>query len=137
MNVNQGNRKAAVLVFVVFVLGIALGAVGTYLVTSRVLAARPLASQASLARNPAGTLAIFTRGLDLTPDQQKQLQAIFNETRANYAALHQKLDPEYEQVRQQSRDKIRQILTPEQRPKLEELLHQIDQERARRQAEGR
>lgn len=136
MNVNQGNRKAAVLVFVVFVLGIALGAVGTYLVTSRVLAARPLANQASLARNPAGTLAMFTRGLDLTPDQQKQLQAIFNETRANYAALHQKLDPEYEQVRRQSRDKIRQILTPEQRPKLEELLHQIDQERARRQAEG-
>jgi len=133
----KGSRKAALLVSVVFVLGIALGALGTYLVTSRVLAARPQASQASLAHNPAGTLAMFTRGLDLTPDQQKQLEAIFNDTRARYAALHQKLDPEYEQVRQQGRDKIRQILTPEQRPKLEDLLHRIDEERARRQSGGR
>ncbi len=133
MEPTKGSRKAALLVFLVFVLGIALGGVGT-LVTSRVLADRP---RASLAHNPAGTLAMFTKGLDLTPDQQKQLEAIFNDTRARYAALHQKLDPEYEQVRQQGRDKIRQILTPEQRPKLEELLHQIDAERARRQAEGR
>ncbi len=136
MDASQGSRKAAFLVFVVFVLGIALGGVGTYVVTSRVLAARP-AAHASLAHNPAGTLAMFTKGLGLTPDQQKQLEDIFNDTRARYAALHQKLDPEYEQVRQQGRDKIRQILTPEQRPKLEELLHQIDEERARRQAEGR
>ena len=133
MDTSKGSRKPTLLVFAVFVLGIALGALGTYQVTSRVLAARP---QASLAHNPAGTLAMFTKGLDLTPDQQKQLEAIFTDTRSRYAALHQRLDPEYEQVRQQGRDKIRQILTPEQRPKLEELLHRIDEERARRQAES-
>ena len=133
MDTSKGSRKAAVLVFAVFALGIALGALGTYQVTSRVLAARP---QASLAHNPAGTLAMFTKGLDLTPDQQKQLEAIFTDTRSRYAALHQRLDPEYEQVRQQGRDKIRQILTPEQRPKLEELLHRIDEERARQRAES-
>jgi len=132
MDGSQGSRKAALLVFVVFVLGIALGAVGT-LVTSRVLADRP---RASLLHNPAGTLAMFTRGLDLTPDQQKQLEAIFNDMRGQYSALHQKLDPEYEQVRQQGRDRIRGILTPEQRPKLEELFRQIDQDRRRRGAEG-
>lgn len=133
MDTSKGNRKAALLVFAVFALGIGLGALGTYLVTSRVLAARP---QVGLVHNPAGTLAMFTKGLDLTPDQQKQLELIFNDTRARYAALHLKLDPEYEQVRQQGRDKIRQILTAEQRPKLEELLHRIDEERARRQAES-
>ena len=132
MDTSKGSRKAALLVFLVFVLGIALGAVGT-MVTSRVVAARP---QASLLHNPAGTLAMFTGGLDLTPDQQKQLEAIFNDTRSRYAALHQKLDPEYGQVREQGRDKIRQILTPEQRPKLEELLHRIDEERARQRAES-
>jgi Spy/CpxP family protein refolding chaperone len=132
MDTSKGSRKAALLVFVVFVLGIGLGTVGT-MVTSRVLAAR---LQPSLLHNPAGTLAMFTRGLDLTPDQEKQLEAIFSDTRSRYAALHQKLDPEYEQVRQQGRDKIRQILTAEQRPKLEDLLHRIDEERARRQAES-
>jgi Spy/CpxP family protein refolding chaperone len=130
MDVNQGNRKAVLLVFVLFLLGIALGSVGTYVVTTRVMAARP---QASLARNPGHVMAMFTRDLNLNPDQQTQIQAILNDTRAHYAQLHEKLDPEYEQVRQQGRQRIRQVLTPEQQPKFEELLRQIDEDRLRRQ----
>jgi Spy/CpxP family protein refolding chaperone len=131
MDVNQGNRKAVLLVFVLFVLGIAVGSVGTYMVTTRVLAARP---QATMARNPAHTMAMFTRDLNLSPDQQNQIQAILNDTRGRYAELHEKLDPEYEQVRQQGRERIRQVLTPEQRPKFEDLLRQIDEDRRKRQA---
>jgi Spy/CpxP family protein refolding chaperone len=130
MDANQGSRKALLLVFVLFVLGIALGSVGTYVVTTRVLAARP---QATLVRN-ADHMAMFTRDLNLTPDQQNQIQAILNDTRAHYAALHQKLDPEYEEVRHQGRVRIRQVLTPEQLPKFEELLRQMDEERRERQA---
>ena len=133
MDANQGNRKAILLVFVLFVLGVALGSVGTYLVTTRVQAARP---RASLAHNYAGTVAMFTHDLSLSPDQEKQLEAIFNDMRDHYQTLHQKLDPEYEQVRQQGRDRIRQILTPEQRPKFEDMLRQIDEDRRRRAAEG-
>ena len=133
MNANQSNRKAVLLVFVLFVLGIALGSVGTYVVTTQVQAARP---HASLVHNYAGTVAMFTHGLGLSPDQQNQLEAIFNDMRAHYAALHEKLDPEYEQVRQQGRERIRQTLTPEQRPKFEDLLRQIDEDRRRRAAEG-
>ncbi len=39
MDASQGSRKAVLLVVLVFVLGIALGSVGTYVVTTRVLAA--------------------------------------------------------------------------------------------------
>ncbi len=133
MNANQGNRKAVLLVSILFVLGIALGSMGTYLVTTQVQAARP---HASLSHNYAGTVAMYTRGLSLSPDQEKQLEAIFNDVRGHYEALHKKLDPEYEQVRQQGRERIRQILTPEQRPKFEDLLRQIDEDRRRRAAEG-
>jgi Spy/CpxP family protein refolding chaperone len=129
METNQGNRKAVLLVLVLFILGIALGSVGTYVVTTRVLAARP---QGALARNP-GHMAMFTRDLNLNPDQQTQIQAIMNDTRARYAELHQKLDPEYEQVRHEGRERIRQVLTPEQRPKFEDLLRQIDEDRRQRQ----
>jgi Spy/CpxP family protein refolding chaperone len=131
MDANKSNRKAVLLVIVLFVLGIALGSVGTYVVTTRVQAARPYAS---LSHNYAGTVAMFTHGLSLSPDQQTQLEAIFNDMRAHYQALHEKLDPEYEQVRQQGRERIRQTLTPEQRPKFEDLLRQIDEDRRRRQA---
>jgi Spy/CpxP family protein refolding chaperone len=133
MNANQSNRKAVLLVTVLFALGIALGSVGTYLVTMQVQAARP---HASLRQNYAGTVAMFTHGLGLSPDQEKQLEAIFSDMRGHYEALHEKLDPEYEQVRQQGRERVRQILTPEQRPKFEDLLRQIDEDRRRRTAEG-
>ena len=89
-----------------------------------------------LARNPARTMAKFTRNLDLNSDQQNQIQTILNDMRARYAALHQKLDPEYEKVRQEGRERIRQLLTPEQRPKFEELLRQMDEDRLKRQAAG-
>jgi Spy/CpxP family protein refolding chaperone len=131
MDANQGNRKAVLLVFVLFVLGIALGSMGTYLVTTRVLAARP---QGAIAHTPSDHMAMFTRDLNLTPDQQSAIQAILTDTRAHYASLHEKLDPEYEQVRQQGRERIRAALTPEQRPKFEELLRQMDEERRQRQA---
>jgi Spy/CpxP family protein refolding chaperone len=81
-------------------------------------------------------MAMFTRDLNLTPNQQTQIQAIMNDTRAHYAALHEKLDPEYEQVRHQGRERIRQILTPEQVPKFEELLRQMDERRRQAAAEG-
>jgi Spy/CpxP family protein refolding chaperone len=129
MDANQGSRKAYVVVFVLFILGIALGSVGTYLVTTRVQAARP----AGIAPGVPSHMALFTRDLNLTPDQQMQIQAILSDTRAHYAELHSKLDPEYEQVRQQGRDHIRQVLTPEQGPKFEELMRQMDEERRKRQ----
>jgi len=131
MDASNGNRKAMLLVFLVFVLGIALGSVGMYVVTTRVLAARPQSS-VSL---PSNHMAMFTRDLNLTPDQQTQIQAILNDTRAHYATLHDKFDPEYERARHEGRQRIREVLTPEQRPKFEDLLRQIDQERARRNAE--
>jgi Spy/CpxP family protein refolding chaperone len=131
MDASQSNRKAVLLVFLVFVLGIALGAVGTYVVTTRVLAAH-----APAARGPANTMAVFTKDLNLTPDQQKQIQAILSDTRARYAEIHKRDDPEYDKTRQEGRDRIRQVLTPEQGPKFEELLLKMDAERMRRNSEG-
>jgi Spy/CpxP family protein refolding chaperone len=132
METNQGSRRAFLLVLLVFALGIGLGSVGTYAVTTRVLAARP--QQAT--HLPANHMAMFTRDLNLDPDQQKQIQAILTETRARYAEIHNQADPEYERARQAGRDKIRQVLTPEQRPKFEDLLRRMDEERRNRQSEA-
>ena len=131
MDASSGNRKAVLLVLAVFVLGIALGGVGIYLVTARVQAARAQAT----AHTPANTMAMFTRDLNLTPEQQTQIQAIISDTRAHYAELHDKFDPEYERVRHEGRERIRAVLTAEQRPKFEDLLRQMDEDRRRRQAE--
>jgi hypothetical protein len=133
MDGSQGNRKAVLLVLVVFVLGIALGAVGTYVVTSRVLAARP---QTAVVHTTANTVATLTKDLNLNPDQQKQILGVLNDTRSRYDAIHQEVDPEYEKVRQEGRERIRELLTAEQRLKFEDVLRRIDEDRRKRQAEG-
>jgi len=131
MDASQGSRKAFFFVFLVFALGIALGALGTYVVTTRVLAAHSPA-----VRTPADTMAMFTKDLNLTPEQQKQIQAILSDTRARYADIHKRDDPEYEKTRQEGRDRIRQVLTPEQGPNFEELLLKMDADRLKRNSEG-
>jgi Spy/CpxP family protein refolding chaperone len=130
MDASQGSRKAFLLVLLVFALGVALGSVGT-LVTTRVRADRPQGAASVPSR-----MALFTKDLNLNPEQQKQVQAILTETRARYAEIHRRADPEYENARHESREKIRQILTPEQRPKFEDLLRRFDEERRSRQNEA-
>ena len=127
MDASQGSRKAFLLVFLVFVLGIALGSVGTYVVTTRVQAARPQAG-----RNPANTMAIFTRHLNLSPEQQKQIETILNDTRARLAEIRKQADPEYDKVLHEGQEQIRQILSPEQKPKFEDLLRRMDEEHRKR-----
>src|SRR5262245_31976992 len=131
-NNRRGSRKAILLVFTVFILGIALGAAGTYVVTSRVQAARPQSN-----RTPRA-LEALTRDLSLNADQQMQIEGILSDTRAGYDAIRKQMEPEYDEVRQRGRQRIRQILTPQQGPKFEETLHRMDEERRQRQrAEGR
>jgi hypothetical protein len=131
MDANKGSRKAYLLVSVVFILGIALGAVGAYLVSSRVLAekAQPVP------HGTASTIAKLNRELTLSADQQKQIETILNETRAKYDAVHERVDPENQKIRQEGRDRIRQVLTVDQRPKFEDVLKQIDEERRKQAAE--
>ncbi len=133
MDAKPSNRKAAVLVLAVFVLGIALGALGVYLAGGRVWGARPEAT--SYRDKRAHLVEQLTRELTLTPEQQKQLEAILTDMQAKYRALHEQITPQTEQVRQQGRERIRAILTPEQKPKLEDFLRRMDEERKKK--EGR
>ena len=52
-----------------------------------------------------------------------------DDTRAQWRTLYTTIEPQHEQIRQQSRDRIRAILTPDQKPKFEEFMHRIDEQR--------
>jgi hypothetical protein len=134
MDTSQGSVKAIALVALVFVLGAGLGSAGTYVVTSRVHAEH---AQAPPPHNQANTMSILTRDLDLNADQQKQIYSILGDTRARYAEIHKRDDPEYERTRQEGRERIRQLLTSDQRPKFESILRRFDEERRLREREGK
>ncbi len=132
MDANRTNRRAVGWVLVVFMLGIALGALGTYMVGARVWGARP-EIQSHRDRH-ARMVEQLTHELNLTSAQQKQLEAILADMQSRYEEIHKQTAPQAEQVRQQGREQIRAILTPEQRPKFEEFLRRLDEERSKRKA---
>lgn len=138
MQFGPANRKALGLILLVLALGIGLGAVGEVFVNQRVLA-RPqvqVAAQNQGGRAPAPLRAVprLTKELDLTPDQQKQLGVILTQMQAGFDAVRQQMNPQFDQIREQGRDQIRQILTPEQRPKFEDFLQRSAEDRRKRNA---
>jgi Spy/CpxP family protein refolding chaperone len=120
MQATKARSEAAILVVVVFLLGVVLGGLGTYLWGQRVWGMRI---------GPPTHAQILMRELELTSDQQKQLTAITEDTQAKLRALYLPLAAQREQIREQSRERIRAILTPEQQPRFEQFLQRFDEQR--------
>ncbi|MDR1727725.1 MAG: hypothetical protein LBT74_07335 [Acidobacteriota bacterium] len=64
----------------------------------------------------------LTRELHLDASQQESLKTIFHETRMQYRNLNREFRPRYEQIRDESDDRIRAMLHDDQRERFEELL---------------
>ncbi|HEV2341765.1 MAG TPA: Spy/CpxP family protein refolding chaperone [Candidatus Acidoferrales bacterium] len=141
MSDSRISRKAVILVLILFVLGIALGAVGENLWNAHVLRQSH--------QRPA---ARIRQELQLTGDQAKQFDAIIADEGAKFHELdtqmrsewdpkyhdldaqrHSEWDPKWDQVRQQGRDRIRAILTAEQRAKFDAFVQKLDEERRKPQ----
>jgi Spy/CpxP family protein refolding chaperone len=127
------EKKAILLVVVVFLLGIALGGLSDHLWGYHVWAAR----SATVRLTSTQRVQEMTNQLSLTPDQQKQILAIIDETRAKWQSVNDATARELAQTREEARNRIRAILTPEQLPKYEEFNRKLDEERKRREQERR
>jgi Spy/CpxP family protein refolding chaperone len=122
------QQKASFWLALVFVLGTALGAVLGYAFAHRAYASAP---QLTAEQRRTQKRAQMIEEVGLTPEQQTQVLAILDQAQTEYKAIHAVSDPQIDVVRQRSRDKIRQILTADQKPKFEEFLHKMDEERKR------
>jgi Spy/CpxP family protein refolding chaperone len=128
MKGNGASSKAVGLVALVFLLGIAIGGLGTHFWGGRFFGGR--------ADHPRIVEAL-TRELGLTSDQKKQLESIIEDTRTKFQTIYEQESPLYDQARKDGRDRIRAILTPEQRPKFEEFVRRLDEDRRKREQQHR
>ena len=129
MNDRSATTKAALWVGTVFLLGAALGGVLGYLSAHRTASAAnpPLSEPQRRARR----IEQLTRDLSLTPAQSQQVDAILLQRHAEAKMIHDQTDAQIDQVHQKGRQQIREILTPDQKPKFEEFLKRLDEERKR------
>lgn len=120
------KRKAIALVVVLFVLGIALGAVGAHLWDQHVHASQTHRVSSEL-----------KNVLQLTPDQTAKFDTIIAAQRANAHTLDEQeraeWSPKWDELHKQGRDNIRAILTAEQKVKFEAFLKHLDEERQKQQ----
>jgi hypothetical protein len=136
MRTNNARLEAALLVFVVFVLGILLGGVGSHLWDERVEGQVQAQTAAQLNLKPTRNQRVndLTQRLQLTPDQQKQVAAAIDDTLSKWQTLYAPLDAPREQIRQQGRAGIRAVLTPDQQIKFDDFLKQLDEQRKKEAA---
>ncbi|HSC46248.1 MAG TPA: hypothetical protein VLC94_10465 [Candidatus Acidoferrum sp.] len=123
------QQKASLWLTLVFVLGVALGGVLGYAFAHRSYAAAP--TQLTAEQRRVQRREQLVQEVGLSQEQQKQVTAILDEAQVSYKSIHAVSDPQVDAVRQKSRDKIRQILTAEQKPKFEDFIRRLDEERKR------
>jgi len=73
----------------------------------------------------------MTKQLSLTSQQAEQLDGILAHWHGETKTIHDQTDVQIEAIRQKGRNEVRAILTAEQKPKFEEFLRRLDEERKR------
>jgi Spy/CpxP family protein refolding chaperone len=126
MKNTKARLEALALFLMVFVLGVTFGAVGNHVWNQRV------SGQAAAAK-PKPTrdqvLQDLTERLQLTPEQQKQIGAAIDDTRAKWQDLSAQHTTQREVILQQFRAYVRATLTPDQQVKYDEYLKYRDEQR--------
>jgi len=119
------RSEAAVLVLIVFLLGMIAGGTANHLWGERVWGKQLPPAQATREQ----IVDKMTRELSLTPDQAKQFGDIVDDTRSKIHADYTAADAQRDQLRAAGRDRIRAILTADQRPKFDAIMQKLDEDR--------
>lgn len=122
MENTKSSREAALLVIVVFLLGAFMGGLATHVWSIH-------ASSKTIPHGPDQLIEQLSHQLELSPDQLKQVTEIVDQTHTQVRALFVPLDAQREQIRQHARERIRAVLTPEQKLKFENFLRHLDEQR--------
>lgn len=131
MSESTVRQRATLWLAIVFILGAALGGILGYAFAHRSYASERVVLTPEARR--AQKREQLAREVGLTPDQRSQVVAILDDALGQYKSVHAVMDPQIDAIRQKSRDKMRALMTPEQKPKLEEFLRKLDEERKRSQ----
>jgi len=119
MQTAKAKSEAGILVLIVFILGLLVGGVGNHLWGAHVWGSQAPPHGAG---HPPPAGRTFSQQMGLSPDQQKQLDAIFNDEHPKFQAL----DEQRNALHMEIRSRIRAILTPDQQVKFDAMMKDQD-----------
>jgi Spy/CpxP family protein refolding chaperone len=122
MQATKAKSEAGILVLIVFILGLLVGGVGNHLWGVHVWGSQ-VPPHTGPGHQPPQPIS---QVLGLSPDQQKQLDAIFNDTHPKFEALDSQYRQQRDALRMQTRARIRAILTPDQQVKFDAMTKDQD-----------
>ena len=134
---SETRQKARLWLGLVFILGAAIGGVFGYSFAHRSYAATQAPAALSEPERRAKHVREMTKEVGLTPEQSTQIDQIIHQAHDEMKAIHEKSDADVDVVRQRAREQVRNLLTPEQRPKFEAMIQRMDQERKKQQGVGK
>ena len=121
--ITPAKFKAFLLVLVVFTLGLVLGASLATTFVSRKLAAAGPPSPRDVRHHMMDT---FKQRLALSPVEEEKLQVIFDDAHQQFKALHATVKPQFDAIRSQMRERIREILDDKQKKEFEVMVQEFD-----------
>ncbi len=123
------KRKAHLIVVTAFLLGVAVGASGQYLLSYR--------APQRAASTPNEVSDELTRVLKLDPSQRSQVTQILNDCQKQSQEVKDQMRPHLQTIREKTRDRIRAILSPEQLALFNQWIDDLDAKREKRASEER
>jgi hypothetical protein len=119
------KRKAHLIVVTTFILGIAVGASGQYLLSYQVTP--PAAS------TPVDVADELTRVLTLDQPQRSQVMQILGDCQKQSQELREQNRPQFQAIRENARNRIRALLSPGQTALFNQWIKDLDAKRDKRE----
>jgi hypothetical protein len=119
------KRKAHLIVVTAFILGVAVGVSGQYLLSNRV--AQPAAS------TPVDVADELTGVLKLDQPRRAQIIQILGDCQKQSQELREQNRPQYQAIRENARNRIRALLSPEQLALFNQWIKDLDAKREKRE----
>jgi hypothetical protein len=121
------KRKAYLIVFTAFILGIAVGASGQYLLSYQ--------APPRLASTPTEVAEELTRVLTLDQPQRSQVEQILGDCQKQNQDLKEQTRPQFQAIRESGRNRIRALLSPGQLTLFNQWIKDLDAKREKKASE--
>jgi len=130
----RSSFTIALYLALVFLSGLAVGAYGYKFITQNPASTKANPPRPSPDEWRKQYLHEMETRLKLTPDQIQKLNVLMDETRSRFHEERQKHDGVMKSIRDQQTDKVRAMLTDEQRPEYEKI--RVEREQRAKAAQG-